>query len=237
MMGVERMYYIGMSSERVANLTIYKWVLKLMEKIVVGSDIIKMSKKRALYNEIKATQIACYLLDLNGGSMEYYKCLKLIYSIERESIRRWLRPAIYDNLCSMPHGQVVSQTLDRSKYRTRPAKTTWSKYLSTTKDESISDETKNKTLRIIQKCSTDRLSKAEIELIRAIYKANKNKSVDEIIAEHHNPVIFPEWKKTDKTSIPTKYSELLSILGKNQEELDEFNADLDELDILRELVS
>jgi hypothetical protein len=61
--------------------------------------------------------------------------------------------------------------------------------------------------------------------------------VDEIIAEHHNPAIFPEWKKTDKTSIPTKYSELLSILGKNQEELDEFNADLDELDILRELVS
>jgi hypothetical protein len=205
-------------------------------KSSVGCDNSMIDKKRTLYNEIKATQIAAYLLNLNGGTMEYYKCIKLLYSIERESIRRWLRPAIYDNLVSMPHGQVVSQTLDRSKYRTRPAKTYWCDYLQTTKDDFIEDETNNKTLRLIKKCGTDRLSQSERELIREIYKANKNKSVDDIIAEHHNPSIFPEWKKTEKTSIPTDYSDLLGILGKTQEELDEFNTDLDELAVLRELV-
>ena len=192
--------------------------------------------KNILYDEIKATQIAAYLINLNGGTMEYYKCTKLLYSIERESIKRWLRPAMYDNLVSMKYGQVMSQTRERSKYRIHSPKTYWCNYLLTVKDENIDDETKNKTLRLIKTCSTDRLSQVEIELIREIYKANKNKSVDDIISEHHDPRMFPEWKKTDTTSIPTEYSDLLGILGKTKEELEEFNTDLDELTILRELV-
>jgi hypothetical protein len=189
----------------------------------------------SLYNEIKATQIAAYLLSLNGGSMEYYKCLKLLYSIEREAINRWLRPVIYDNLVSMPHGQVVSQTLTRSRYRTRPAKTYWAEYLKTTKEKFISDETNNKTLHLMKNVGMDRLSLAEIELINEVYKANKNKSVNDIIAEHHNPKLFPEWKKTDSTSIPTEYFELLNILGKTREQIEEFDTDIKELNILRKL--
>ena len=205
-------------------MTLFKWY-----------NQIKDMAKAPLYNEDKATQVAAYLLELNGGSMEYYKCIKLIYSIERESIRRWLRPVTYDNLCSMQHGQVVSQTLDRSKYRLRPAKSTWSGYLKTIKDEAIKDEIKDKTLVLIKKCSTDRLSNKEIDLIREIYQTNRKKSVDDIINEHHNPNKFPEWKRTEKTSIPTEYSELLRIFNKTQEQLDEFNADLSELTILGKL--
>ena len=208
-------------------MTIRAWVLQLIQII--------MSKKSYLYNETKATQVAAILLKLNGGSMPFYKCIKLLYSIERESLNRWLHPTIYDELCSMPHGQVVSQTLDRAKYRKGKVISFWNEYLKTIKDETIKDETENKTLILIKECGIDKLSRAEIDLIKEVYKLNKDKTVPEIIAEHHNSTLFPEWKDPGSSRIPTKYSDLLKVLGKTQEQVEELEADLDELTKLKDL--
>jgi len=178
----------------------------------------------SLYDEIKATQAAALLLELNGGSIDYAKCIKLLYSIEKEALNRWMRPVIYDDLYSMPHGQAVSQTMDRAEYQVRKAKSFWSDYIETSADNN---------LRLVKECGKGKLSRAEIELIKEIFELNRNKTTRQLFDEHHNAKLFPEWKDPHGSSIKTTYSDLLYSLGKTVDQIKEFEEHLIELAYLK----
>jgi hypothetical protein len=180
----------------------------------------------SLYDEIKATQTAALLLELNGGSIDYAKCIKLLYSIEKEALNRWMRPVIYDDLYSMPHGQAVSQTMDRAEYKQRKAKSFWSDHIETSADNN---------LQLIKECGKEKLSRAEIELIKEIFELNRNKTTEQLFAEHHDAKLFPEWKDPHGSSIKTTYSDLLSHLGKTPNEIEEFEEHLTELAYLKKM--
>ncbi|MCX6011552.1 MAG: Panacea domain-containing protein [Chloroflexi bacterium] len=192
------------------------------------TDIVKrlFRARRNLYNETKATQVTALLLKLSGGEMDYAKCIKLIYGIEREALKRWLRPVIYDDLYSLPYGQVVSKTLDLAEPQNQPARSFWGEYLRTYND----------TIRLIKECGIEKLSRAEIGLVEEIYEENKDKTPRQLFDEHHNPILFPEWKDPGRSRIPTKYSDLLRILGKTPEQIEEFEEDLNELACLEEIM-
>lgn len=198
-----------------------------MLRVIVGKWRDKMSKKHSLYNEIKATQVACLLLKLKGGEMDYAKCIKLLYSIEKEALNRWMRPVIYDDLYSLPYGQVVSKTLDRAEYQERNAQSFWGEHLK---------NYDGKNIRLIKECGKEKLSRAEIDLIEEIFEENKNKTPEQLFDEHHNPDLFPEWKDPQGSSIETKSSDLLRILGKTQEQIKEFEEDMSELAYLEEMI-
>ena len=185
-----------------------------------------MSKRRSLFNEIKATQVACLLLKLNGGEMDFAKCIKLIYSIERESLNRWLRPVIYDELYSLPYGQVVSNTLDKAEYQQQKATSFWTEHI---------ENYDRKNLRLVKECGREKLSRAEIKLIEEIYEQNRNKTAKQLFDEHHDPKLFPEYKDPHNSSIQTTYADLLKILGKTKEQIQEFESDLDALEHLKAL--
>jgi hypothetical protein len=68
---------------------------------------------RARYREDKATQAAARLLKLRGGAMSHLKLIKLLYLAERASLVRLGRPLTDDSCASLPHGPVLSATLDR----------------------------------------------------------------------------------------------------------------------------
>lgn len=191
-----------------------------MLRIIAGGFKYRMGIRRSLYNEIKATQAACLLVKLNGGKMDYAKCIKLLYSVEREALRRWMRPVIYDDLYSLPYGQIVSETMDRAEYRERKAESFWGKHL---------ENRDGKNIRLIKECGKEKLSRAEIDLIEEIYKENKHKTPQQLFNEHHNPNLFPEYEDPHGSRVKTTYSKLLRVLGKTQEEIEEFEADLDGL--------
>ncbi len=187
----------------------------------------------SLYNEVKATQVACLLIKLNGGnSIDYAKCIKLLYSVEREALNRWTRPVIYDKLCSMPYGQVVSHTLDRAQGRVGSSGSYWTEHLRT----EAKKYAKNKIIRLIKECGVEQLSRAEIELVKEVFNINKHKTTKRLFDEHHNPTLFPEYRDPHGGSIETKCTDLLGILGKTKEEIAEFEADMHELESLQELV-
>lgn len=185
-----------------------------------------MNKKRTLYNEIKATQVAAILLELNGGEMDYAKCIKLIYNIEREALNRWLRPVIFDDLFSLPHGQVVSKTLDRAKFENQSNKSFWRDHLVTDSNDNI---------RLIKECGREKLSRAEIDLTKEIFQKYKDKTTRQTFDEYKDPKLFPEWKDPHGSSIETTYSDLLHLLGKTQEQIKEFEEDMNELAYLEEM--
>lgn len=188
-----------------------------------------MRKKAALYNELKAAQIASILLGLEGGTMNLLKLIKIMYALEKESLKRRGSLVTYDHFYSLPHGQVVSQTYDRAEYRDRPAHTIWSKYFKTTV------RGREKFVHRVEDAGLSQLSRAEIELAKDIYDQNKNKTPAKLMEEHHTPSITPEWKDPGSGRIETKYASLLRILGKTDEQITEFENDLDELICLKSL--
>jgi hypothetical protein len=186
-----------------------------------------MSKMRPQYKEIKATQEAAILLKLNGGQMDLLKFIKLLYNIEREALNLWLRPITFDDLFSLPHGQVLSRTYDNARYRTaKKAKSFWTDHLETYDKYNI---------RLIKECGVEKLSRAEINLIKEMFEKYKDKTPDQMREEHHNPQLFPEWKNPRNSSIETTYPDLLRLLGKTPAQIKEFEKDLDELAHLEEI--
>ena len=181
---------------------------------------------RVLYDEVKAAQTTGLLLKLNGGKENLLKLIKLLYAIERESINRQLSPFTYDKLVSMPHGQVVSNTYDNIK--SSPVGI-WGDCFKTT------TEGREKTVHLLKECGTNKLSKANIALIKEIYQRNVDKSPEDLECEHHNPKITPEYINPHGSSIKTNYTSLLKFLGKTQIEIENFNADLKEMAFINSL--
>lgn len=68
-----------------------------------------------MLNERKVAQMAAYLLARRGGRMSHLKLLKLmklLYLSDREQMRRSGYPISGDRMVSMPHGPVLSMTLN-----------------------------------------------------------------------------------------------------------------------------
>ena len=182
-----------------------------------------MSVVMPKYDEEKATQVAALLLQQGNNRMGLLKFMKIMYNIEREALGRWSFPVTYDSICSMPEGQVLSETYDNTKPHNRRA--FWDEYIDTDRGRNIV------TLR--GSCPTGQLSRAEMSLIKEIYNRDKDKSLDQLIKEHHN---YPEWVDPGDSSTPTDYEELLKVLGKTSEQISVIKNDLSAEAYLEKLV-
>jgi len=175
----------------------------------------------SLYDEVKATQVAGLLMGLNGGEMDYAKCIKLMYNIEREALNRWMRPMTFDSLFSLPHGQIVSNTMDKAKLENQKVESFWRQHL-----ETIPSTGNDYTIRLTEECGKGKLSRAEVELITELDQQYKDKTAGQMMDEHHTSSMFPEYKDPEGSSIKTTYSNLLRVLGKSPEQITQFKDDL-----------
>ena len=180
-----------------------------------------MSVKMPKYNEEKDTQVAALLLQQSNDRMDLLKFTKIMYNIEREALRRWSFPITYARICSMREGQVKSETYDNTKPHNR--RVFWDEYIAREQD----------VLSLKKSCPTGQLSRAEMSLINEIYNRDKDKSLDQLLREHHN---YPEWVDPGDSSIPTDYVELLKVLGKTPEQISAFKNDMGGEAYLEELV-
>ena len=57
-------------------------------------------------------QMAAFFADKEGAPINVLKLMKLMYLADRESMRRYGSPISLDNMVSMQHGPVLSQTLN-----------------------------------------------------------------------------------------------------------------------------
>ena len=65
-----------------------------------------------MYSDEKIGQIAGYFLTKSAGRMPHLKLMKLMYLADREALRQYGRPMTFDNFVALPHGPVLSRTLD-----------------------------------------------------------------------------------------------------------------------------
>lgn len=184
-------------------------------------------EKRPMYNEKKATQSAVLLLKLNDGHMNYMKLIKLLYNIDREAMRQWARPVTYDDLFSLPHGLVVSKTLDKAETGTPIYRSYWDNFIRTEGRDNV----------LTEDCGDDELSPAEIDLIIRLDKKYKHKGQFDMRREHHNPRLFPEYIDPKGSSIRMSYAQVFHELGFDDDDIAEITSEMEELFLLEEALA
>jgi hypothetical protein len=168
------------------------------------------------FDEKKTTQAAALILRLNGGSMNYMKLVKLLYNIDREALRRRCYPVTFDDYFSLPHGQVVSKTLDKAENEAPGERTYWDQFI----------RTRGYNSELVGETDFDELSRFEISLIREMHEQYLDMNQYDMRNEHHLDDRFTEWEDPGDSSIPTSYEKLLSHLGFSEKDMKLFAEDL-----------
>lgn len=134
------------------------------------------------FNEKKATQTAGLILAIYGKPIEYEKLVKLIYNINREALRGWGRPVVYDESYSLPEGLILSRTLDLAKENTSEDEGYWRAHINRV----------GFNVELRDECEDGELSDNEVVLITRVANHYRNIDTFAMRDEHHKN--FGEWK-------------------------------------------
>jgi uncharacterized phage-associated protein len=179
------------------------------------------------FNEKKATQVASAFLRLAGGTLNYMKLIKLMYLAEREALIAWGRPITYDSFFSLPHGPVLSATLDNITEQTQQGEESyWLKYISPPFGYEV---------KCIEECSTEKLSKAELSIIKSVYGKYGSYNQWKLVDLLHK--ILPEWKDPSGSSLPIQYRDILEAGGRSSESIKEIESEIEGIGELESLLA
>lgn len=91
----------------------------------------------SLFDERKAAQAAACLLHLAGGDLPLLKLVKLLYLSERLSLKRYGDTITGDSFYSLPHGPVLSATLDLMNGFTKSKEGGWETWVADRADNML----------------------------------------------------------------------------------------------------
>ncbi len=175
---------------------------------------------RTRYREEKATQAAARLLELRGAPMSHLKLIKLLYLVDREALVRYGRPVTYDSYFSMPHGPVLSFTLDRINEPEFSQGAYWHRYIGPKQNNEIGLASAS--------IPNDQLSPAEEELIGTVFEKFGRMTRWELRDYTHT---LPEWQDPRGSSRPIDPADILRAEGFADDDIREITAGLEALAI------
>lgn len=179
------------------------------------------------FREERATQAAARFLKLRGGRMSHLKLMKLMYLADRKALLELGRPITFDNFVSMPHGPVLSRTLDLMNYEPDPfiQPSYWSQYISPRQNNEVS---------LLDGVPNDQLSAAEEAVIDQVFADYGSKNRYELRDYTHT---LPEWHDPHNSSVPIPVRDILIAEGLSVEEAEAIEAAVDAETLLDRLAS
>jgi uncharacterized phage-associated protein len=133
---------------------------------MIKSAILQNNKWRRkvqfLYNPRKGAQSAAYLVRLNGGQMDIYALIKILYLSDRKALVQRGRPITGDAMVSMPYGPVLSRIYDDSKSPEEIQNDFWR--------ESFTARENNQVFLRQDNPPTDELSQYERDVLKETYE-------------------------------------------------------------------
>lgn len=172
---------------------------------------------RTRFRQEKTTEAAARLLKRRGGRMSHLKLIKLLYLLDREAYVRWGRPVTHDSYVSMPHGPVLSFTLDLINEPEYSEGAYWHRFISPKADHEVSLATAT--------IPNEHLSAAEEELIDEVFAKYGHLSRWELRDLAHT---LPEWEDPNGSSRPIDPAEILKSAGYSDEQIRDIENDLAE---------
>jgi len=176
------------------------------------------------YREDRATQAAARLLQRAGGKMNHMKLIKLLYLADRRALLRWGRPITFDCYVAMPHGPVLSFTLDKiNDSAPFDGSSYWHRHIS---------ECTGHEVALLAGVPNDQLSLAEEQLLDGVFAEFGGMSQREIRDYSRT---LPEWRDPNGSSLPIAWRDILLAEGLSEDDVrdveeglraEEFAADL-----------
>lgn len=161
---------------------------------------------KPIFREDKVTQAAALFLNLGGGTMYHLKLMKLLYLADRRALIALGRPITYDSYVSMDHGPVLSTTLNLIHGDVQ----------STGPWEKAIDVPLNNKVSLREDPGDNKLSEAEVELIKDVFDEHGAKSRWDLRDFTHT---LPEWQDPKGSTIRIEYKDILSHEGKTDAEI------------------
>lgn len=138
------------------------------------------------------------------------KLIKLLYLAERRALLQWGRPITFDSYVSMPHGPVLSFTLDKVNAAVGPeGESYWHRFIS---------ERKNHEVRLLEDAPNDQLSRAEEDALDAVFAEFGHMSQWDLRDYTHD---LPEWQDPHGSSAPIHIRDILLGEGLSDDEADD----------------
>lgn len=164
-----------------------------------------------MLNERKVAQMAAFFLMQEGGRISHLKLMKLLYLSERRSVLLYAMPMANDKLVAMPHGPVLSLTLNLMDGFIKSKNDGWDQWISDKEDHQVSIKKKSVT-----KEDLDELSQADMEILKFIWKEFGKMDQWQIRDYTHDHC--PEWQDPHGSSQPISYKSLCEALGFSKEQ-------------------
>lgn len=154
----------------------------------------------------KAAQLCAYFALKCEGKIEKLKLIKLIYATEREFVREYRMPMLFDEFYSLHNGPICSSTLNGINGIVQTdAKKIWDNYIA--RNGNVVVAVKN-----FSQDDLDELSEAEIENIEKVWKRLGHKTASGLRNYSHEN--FPEYTDVEKGNrLPISYKDLFEGLG------------------------
>lgn len=149
--------------------------------------------------------------------MSHMKLIKLLYLVDREAYVRWGRPITYDSYVSMPHGPVLSFTLDRINEPEYSEGAYWHEHIAPKANHEV-----RLTGRAIP---NEHLSPAEEALIDEVFAKYGRMNRWELRDFTHT---LPEWEDPKGSSRLIDPADILRNSGYSDEQIRDIENDLEE---------
>ena len=159
-----------------------------------------------VFDEMKATQAACYLLSLNAGRMNHLKMIKLLYLADRQYITDWSNSITTDCYVSMDNGPVTSRIYDLIKDSKTDNGSYWASCIRTNGYD---------VFLMKEPGEYDRLSPMEMEVIAEISNRFESASAWDVVKYCHENLA--EWQNPAGSSIPITIEDIVKVVKSDKD--------------------
>lgn len=181
-----------------------------------------------MFNAAKVAQMSMYFMHKEGGRMAHLKLMKLLYLSDRESLNLYGYPISGDRMVSMPHGPVLSQTLDLINGNIENV--VW--------NQNISDKDNNEISLINNKLNRetlDELSDADLDILKDTY--DKFGSMTKFQLRDFTHKNCTEWSDPCGGARNIKSKDVFRALGRTQEQANSLSDCLSEINALDKVMA
>jgi len=168
------------------------------------------------FNVRKAAQVVAFFIRERGGELYVIEATKLVYLADRNFMAKFDEPLLYDELSSMEHGPVDSETYNLIKGDSTSTKLKQWREFVRRRDGNILRLTPSE----LHDADLDQLSRAEMRILRQTAEEMRDYEKFEFVKYVHKHCT--EWKDPGRTSLPLPYERVFAALNKkNSAELAE----------------
>lgn len=172
-----------------------------------------------MFNDRKVAQMAAFLLGKGGTRMAHLKLMKLLYLADREAMSQYGAPISGDRIVAMPHGPVLSMTLNLMDGDVESSPDGWDSLISDKENHELSLK------RPVTCDDLDELSQADIGVLETVWRQFGH--MDKWTIRDYTHDHCPEWTDPNGSSLPISYESVFRALGRSKDVAAELSAHIE----------